>query len=85
MLESSMLLKHWFFVVVASSVVDRRCFDADPDSTFHFVAVLKAGAKKSMIRIRNPEYGSKDPVLDPYQNVRDPERWNFKFLVFLFL
>ncbi len=34
-----MLLKHWFFVVVASSVVDRRCFDADPDSTFHFVAV----------------------------------------------
>jgi|LakMenEpi03Aug12_release.lakeMendotaPanAssembly.Ray.scaffolds.fasta_scaffold1009782_1 hypothetical protein len=49
------------------------------------LASLKATAKKSKIRVRNPEYGSKDPVLDPYQNVRDPERWNFKFLVFLFL
>ncbi len=38
-----------------------------------FVGILKAIAKKSRIRsrIRNPEYGSKDP--NPYQNVTDPE------------
>jgi hypothetical protein len=38
-----------------------------------FVGILKAPAKKSRIRIRmrNLEYGSKDP--DPYENVRDPD------------
>jgi hypothetical protein len=37
--------------------------------------ILKDTAKKSRIRIRNLEYGSKDPDPDPYQNVTDPEYW----------
>jgi hypothetical protein len=34
-----------------------------------FVGISKAADKKSIIRIRNPVYGSKDP--DPYQNITD--------------